>query len=134
MNKSIPHPRDRGKLHVMTRLLARLNNYLCRGYLGVPGFYVSSLGSGGSAKGSIGIVAVVHHLGRTYGLGSRTGPRSLARQDGHFLQGQQFPFGCSQRLALDETEPFWFGTVGSETEQVVSTRAAAPAARTVLYP
>jgi hypothetical protein len=93
-----------------------------------------SLGSGGSAKGSIGIVAVVHRLSRTYGLGLQTGPRSLARQDGHFLRSQQFPFGCSQRLALDETEPFWFRTVGGETEQVVSTRAAAPAAWTVLYP
>lgn len=80
------------------------------------------------------VLAVVNYLSRTYGLRSRTGARSLVRQDGHFFWRQRFPFGCSQRHALDETEPFWFGTVGSETEQVVPARAAAPAARTVLYP
>ena len=71
---------------------------------------------------------------RTYGLGSRTGPRSLARRDGHFLRAQRFPLGCSRRHALDETESFWVGPVGSKTEQVASTLAAAPTVRTVLYP
>src|SRR5919202_719923 len=60
--------------------------------------------------------------------------RFLTRQDGHFLRGQRLPFGCSHRHALDETKPFWFGTVGSETEQVVLAQAAPLAARTVLYP